>query len=381
MLPSDHPRRPGLLADLGQALMERGELRDAEQTLSEAVELATAFTDRTAEAHARLAGLGLRLYTDPEGKTDEIRAEVERVLPVFDELGDERGLAAASLLLAEVDWMRSRYASVEEHLERTIAHAQRAGDRAIEIRALARLAPAVLFGPTRAEAGIRRCREISERARGHPRVEASVLCVEAELRAMLGRFEGTREQVGRARGIFDDLGLAFMSTMPSEALAFVEMLEGDPAAAERELRWGYQRLEEMGERGFLSTAAAELARAVAAQGRLDEAERFAEVSLETSASDDAASRVPATSVLARARAARGEAAEAERLARWAVERAAATDDLVLQGDALSDLADVLLAAGRADEAAEALGEAAARYEQKGNVVSARKAQRARDRVG
>jgi tetratricopeptide (TPR) repeat protein len=198
---------------------------------------------------------------------------------------------------------------------------------------------------------------------------------------MLGRFEGTREQVGRARGIFDDLGLAFMSTMPSEALAFVEMLEGDPAAAERELRWGYQRLEEMGERGFLSTAAAELARAVAAQGRLDEAERFAEVSLETSASDDAASRVPATSVLARARAARGEAAEAERLARWAVERAAATDDLVLQGDALSDLADVLLAAGRADEAAEALGEAAARYEQKGNVVSARKAQRARDRVG
>jgi ATP/maltotriose-dependent transcriptional regulator MalT len=360
--------------------MERGELTQAEAVLSDAVERAMAASDRTAEARARLAALGLQLYTDPEGKTGQVADEVQRVIPVFEEVGDERGLATASLLLAEVDWFRCRYAAVEGHLERTITHAQLAGDRAMEMQALARLASAVLFGPTPAEAGIRRCREISEQGRGHPRVEASVLCTEANLRAMLGRFEGTREQIGRARELNDELGQTFRSTATSEALAFVEMLDGDPAAAERELLWGHQVMQDIGERGFLSTAAAELAQAVYAQGRPDEAEAFAQQSIEASASDDLASRVPATSILARVRADRGELDEAERLARGAVEQAERTDSPVLQGDALMDLGAVLAAAGRTAEAAEVLGEAAARFEQKGNVVSARTAQRARERI-
>jgi hypothetical protein len=45
-----------------------------------------------------------------------------------------------------------------------------------------------------------------------------------------------------------------------------------------------------------------------------------------------------------------------------------------------DRAEVLGLTGRPAEAAEALGEAARRFEEKGNVVSARKAQAARDRV-
>jgi hypothetical protein len=59
--------------------------------------------------------------------------------------------------------------------------------------------------------------------------------------------------------------------------------------------------------------------------------------------------------------------------RDAVELSRRTDLLDIQGDALVDLADVLSAIGRPQEAAAALAEAAALYEQKGNVVSAARA--------
>jgi class 3 adenylate cyclase/tetratricopeptide (TPR) repeat protein len=380
LVPSTDPARAALLVEVGEALMHTGRLREAETTLAEALEASEAFADRGVQAHARLAGLLLELYTDPEGKTGAIRAEVERVIPVFRDLADERGLAQASQLLAEVEWMACRYRAVQDHLERTIEHAARAGDRAMEIEALARLAGAHVVGPTPAELGIRRCREVFERSGGDRRVEAAVLSAEGQLRAMLGRFEGTREQIARARDILEDLGLAFMATGPSEALAFVEMLHDDPAAAERELRWGYRELERMGERGFLSTAAAELAQATYAQGRLDDAERYARISEGAAASDDLASLVPARSVLARVMATRGQTSEAEDLARRAVEQAELTDNLNLQGDALMDLAEVLRLAGRAADAADALAEAAGLYEEKGNVVSARKAQAARDGI-
>jgi len=50
-----------------------------------------------------------------------------------------------------------------------------------------------------------------------------------------------------------------------------------------------------------------------------------------------------------------------------------TDWLNLRGDTLMDLAEVLRLAGRADEAASAVEDALRLYEQKGTVVSARKA--------
>ena len=51
----------------------------------------------------------------------------------------------------------------------------------------------------------------------------------------------------------------------------------------------------------------------------------------------------------------------------------ASDDLSQRGDALVNLAFVLERAGRADDAADALREALALYERKGNVVAAAQA--------
>jgi len=372
LLPEDHPTRPALQADLGQALMEHGELERADQVLTEAARTAAAVGDRSAEASARLTRLLVRLSTHPEDTTDGVRAEVDEVAPVFEELGDERGLAKVARLRAEIDWVASRFRAAEENLERTIEHAARAGDRRVEMDALAQLAAAVLFGPTPADEGIRRCREIHARSDGDRRVEAAVLSVEAELRAMQGRFEGTREQIHRGQAILEDLGLRFRSRA-SEALASVEMLAGDPEAAWDAFMSGYETLEEMGERGFLSTTAAELAQVAWAQGSHDEAERFVRVSEESGASADVATMVPAKGVRAKLLARQGRWDEAERAAREAVDAARGTDNLNMQGDAMLDLAEVLRAAGREAEAAEALEEAAMRYEEKGNLVGAQRA--------
>jgi hypothetical protein len=67
---------------------------------------------------------------------------------------------------------------------------------------------------------------------------------------------------------------------------------------------------------------------------------------------------------------KGDLVEAELLAREAVARAAPTDYVNLHGDALARLAEVLQAAGSADEAAQVAAAAAGRYASKGNLVAA-----------
>jgi tetratricopeptide (TPR) repeat protein len=75
---------------------------------------------------------------------------------------------------------------------------------------------------------------------------------------------------------------------------------------------------------------------------------------------------------------RGQHDEAERLANEAVAVGEDTDRLNGQGDALCDLAQVLAAAGRSDEAADALEQALGRYERKENLAMVAQV---RDRLG
>jgi tetratricopeptide (TPR) repeat protein len=125
----------------------------------------------------------------------------------------------------------------------------------------------------------------------------------------------------------------------------------------------------MGERGFLSTVAGLLAHALIAVGEDGDAERFSRLSEQAAAPDDVTSHVLWRTARAKLLARRGEHEAAERVAREAVEMVGRTDLLNQQGDALLDLADVLVLAGRADEARAAALEAAERFERKGNLPS------------
>jgi tetratricopeptide (TPR) repeat protein len=147
-------------------------------------------------------------------------------------------------------------------------------------------------------------------------------------------------------------------------------MAGDFAAAERLLREGYEELDRLGERGYLSTIAGMLAEAVFQQGQLEEALRYADVCEEAAGSDDADSQIRWRGVRAKVLARQGEVVEAERLAREAVGLLEDSEMLDNRSYILMSLSDILLWAGRTEEAAGAAEQALALYEAKGNVVEA-----------
>jgi tetratricopeptide (TPR) repeat protein len=206
-------------------------------------------------------------------------------------------------------------------------------------------------------------------------VEARVLRALATVRAMEGRFDEARELATRARSMLEELGVRLRAAFISETLGFIETLAGDHAAAEREFRVGYANAIELGDRGFQSTVAAELAHALVAQGKLDEAEAFTKESEESGAEDDLVTQVMWRTAQARILAARERAPEAELLAREGVTLAEETDDLNMRGDTFVDLGEVLRIAGGEKGAADAFGRALQLYDAKGNLVGAQDARR------
>jgi tetratricopeptide (TPR) repeat protein len=125
----------------------------------------------------------------------------------------------------------------------------------------------------------------------------------------------------------------------------------------------------------LSTYAPARARALCALGRHDEAERLAQRGRELGDERDATTQMLWRQVQALVVAHRGKHAQAERLAREAVALGEGTDALNYQGDALCDLAAVLAAAGRGDEAVVTLEQALERYERKKNLAMVSQVQR------
>ena len=120
--------------------------------------------------------------------------------------------------------------------------------------------------------------------------------------------------------------------------------------------------------GFLEIYLARLGRALCLLDRFDEAEHVVTRARALEQQSGPASDANYTwrAVLARIRANQGEVAEAERLARDTVEACERTDALDFQSIALWDLADVLAAAGRPEDAAATLGQALERCRLKKN---------------
>ena len=97
--------------------------------------------------------------------------------------------------------------------------------------------------------------------------------------------------------------------------------------------------------------------------------------------DDVDPQVRLRAVRAKILIARGELVEAERLAREAVANVSLTDYLVLHGDALLALAEVLGAKGSAAEQAAVLQAALELFERKENIVQAEQTREALRALG
>lgn len=364
--------RAELLTDLAEALRETGDFEQAQRVLDEVIEQASAADDRVLEARALVIRLRLQLLTDP-GLTDEVTRQGESLVETFEEAGDERLLAKAWELLAWAPWFRCRAAATNEALRRAIDYARRAGDARTEAQSLNLSVGAAFFGPMPVSEAIRLCEDILAEGGQQRRIVASAYRALAGLKAMAGAFEEARELVASHKEILQELGLTVTAASAAETYGIVEMLAGDPAAAARELSAGYDVLEEIGETATFPDLAAKLASALYAQGEDDRALELSEVSERATAPDDLSAAVQWRTVRAKLLARRGELGQAEALAREAVALAEETDFLVLRGDACMDLAEVLRASGRLEEARASTEQALELFERKENVVSAARA--------
>jgi tetratricopeptide (TPR) repeat protein len=256
---------------------------------------------------------------------------------------------------------------------RAIEYATLADDERQRAKAACHYAQVATYGPTPVAEAVRRCEEQLARANGDRRTEGIVTGLLARLHAMQGNFEHARVLCTRGRAVLQDMGRSVAAASTSMDSCSVEMLAGDPAAAERELRRDYDELEEMGEKVLLSTIAGELARAVYARGGYDEAHRLTVTAQRLAADEDILSQALWRMVRAKVLAQRGTLPEAQRFARKAVELLRPTGDLVSHADALMDLAEVLELAGETEEAQAALAEACSLFERKGDIVSGERA--------
>jgi predicted ATPase/class 3 adenylate cyclase len=369
LLPAEEPRRTLLLAELGAAMIEAGRLADAESVLDEARARAIATDDARAGSHALVQQQFLRLLHVEASGTEETARILSLVIPVFERCSDDLGLCRARRLEAWLYWNNARAEAAAGAWERAAVHARSAGDRHAYDEILTWIASSLWFGPTDAQEGVQRCAAMCVEVRDSPEAEAAIQRHLAGLHAMLGGFDVARRLLATSNAAYADLGLT-LNAATSQNEAVIELLAGNPVAAERSLRAGYRALEEMGDRMFLPTTAAFLARALLQQGRDEEAEHLTHLSARLAGRDDLLTQILWRGVRARLLARRGDMAEAEALARAAVALADTTDFVNHRADAFVDLSHVVEASGGGSEAFTAAAEALRLYETKGNVVAA-----------
>ena len=239
----------------------------------------------------------------------------------------------------------------EVALDAALAAARAAGDRRLADAILAEAPPAALWGPRPVTRASGTCLDVIRVLRvthGAPAVEAVALRCQAVLEALRGRMDAARRMIGSAHRTVDRLGLAHRRIEADVAAGYIELLDGQPEAAEALLRGAYDELRARGLDGEAAQAAAFLGRALLLQDRVDEADAVATEGAELAGSDLKAA-IAWRDVRAEAAARRGDVDRARSLAEEAVSLAAATDALLLVADARLTLATVLYLAG--DEAA------------------------------
>jgi class 3 adenylate cyclase/tetratricopeptide (TPR) repeat protein len=372
LIPADDSRRLSLLPSLGRALRDQGRLERADAVLDEAVSRGQESGEPAIAADASVALADLRLQRSAlTGVTrEDVLRVIEAAIPVLDDVGDEAGLGRALALRGKHRFWGGAAAEALPDLERSAEYARAVGNRGEEADCIQYICAAMRVGPTPVEEALGRLEEIGARTGVNARLQAAVLVARAHLVAAQGDLDAARAFGSQARALAEEHGLD--GTHPGLVAGHIELLAGDAAAAERVLRRVCEYQEKVGELGFLASSGPQLADAVYAQGRYEEALRITEQwPLDRlTVPEDADANVNWRRVRAKALAQTGKLDEAEHLAREAVAIASATDVLDLRADAFADLGEVLRLAGRLQESRTAVEEAIALYDEKGNIFGA-----------
>ena len=226
----------------------------------------------------------------------------------------------------------------------------------------------LLWGPTPVDEALRECRRLSDSTGLGQIARTEFFVVEGALLALTGEFAEARKLAAEGRHTLLELGHKVQYAAIVQPVASFELLAGHAQAAEKLLREAHAILDAAGERGYLSTVSALLALALARQGRLEEADVFAEESRRIGPEDDRITQIYWRVAKARILGGSGDHGEARRLAAETLELARDYDNF--DGPiVMVDVASFL----EPDQAKTALERALTAASAKGNVITAEQA--------
>jgi tetratricopeptide (TPR) repeat protein len=371
-----------LLPELGYGLMLSGEFDRCRDVFSEATAGAAATGEEVLLARARTLEIGLRWWHDPTFTRAEMVAITSEVIPVLERSGDLFELAIAWLARAATEGLELRYDDELRSLGRALEQARASGDTRMQAELTLWMGGALISGTTPIPDALDYLEGVYESIPTHgdgrevsPWLKLMQLMNSARLHAMRGEFDTARRQSDEWMALGRELGIDIVVAGNSAGPAEIELLAGDPAAAELVLVPAYAELQRAGAHNGLPYIAGLLARALCEQERYDEGAPFATVFRENARPDDRSDQAASRAIEARVLACLGDAEKAEGLAREALGLVEGTEALILHAETLLDLAEVLRLAGRSEEAAPLVARALSLYEQKGVVPGAARARR------
>ena len=311
---------------------------------------AKAAGDDRGEALATIVAELHRLFIEPDPDVDGLERAARAALPALEETADHAGLMFVYVALGYgVANARGRMEDWAKAAEAAIRHAKAAGHYWGDTFGLA---TALAWGPRPADEALQALDELGRRE--SPLVRSYLL-------GALGRFEDAWPVVRAAAERYEQSG----DHRHYATLADLAALEGDYETAVRYGRHSVDEWRAADHLAFVASYGAKLGRWLCIAGRPDEAEPLADVARTVAGQEG---EWLWRQVQARVLAHRGEHAQAEMLAREAIAILERTDGLTYQGDGYWDLAEVLAAAGRVEEAMDAFEQALDRYGRKKNLA-------------
>ncbi len=341
-----------------RAAWQLGDLPVVRDEMTVLVAEAAAEGDRAIQSRALTALSEVAASLDGElVRAAELADEALEVVEADDHDGRFRALDRR----ARVARWAGREAEAEEYLQQALEAARAAARKDHEARAALQLAGIYVSRMEEDKAAplIDRALALAEES-GSIVARASAAQSKGGLHRVRRQYEEAEGWLTKALDLYRETASVPEIAWTSRQLAQVAWETGNPAKAEKLFRESIRLLAPMKERGTLCESQRLLAQLLLAEGRIDEAEKFALAARETVSAEDVTSRATTRVALAQVRAAQGRYEEADTLFAEAAEIIGSSEHCRILLDVLPPYADFLRGLERDAEAAELEARLAAR---------------------
>jgi len=360
------PQRVAALTWFGIALYALSDFDDADQAWTEAIESGEG-DDATIAFFERVR---VRGHNPIGGETNpELELAVRERLAALSDDAPPLVFASGYHSLARLHFWAGRTDDQLEAARQARDYARRAGVVSLEASAATIMGTALMYGASPWPEYEAYANSLLDERDRLGRLAASALAGLAASASHQGRHEEASELFAQHMSELYERGDESAIRTNSQNRGFARELAGDLEAAERIHREGWDALGAIGERGFRSTDGALLANVLLDLGRRGDAEEILAEVAEIAPEDDWLTEAIVAVVQARLATDDGRHDEAVALAKRAVELGD-NGYFVLSPWWYRGLGCALAAAGRDDEAREALEESIRRANVKGSTVFA-----------